>query len=275
MRELYVTVFWIGKNFKPAVLAALRYNRAKLTQLLNSRSMKDQNFVNWLMGDKAGKATIDAWDWLWGKTPPEAPPPSQEDTLTLAERSLSLMTQSVASLSAAVSQQASSYKKLQAQADRQAQEIADLERTARSEAKTGRDRDARLTLAKIIQQETLLAQLHTQIDRAETLLISSQNRLTQEQLEVERYRTEIQNTRDLSRINTALREIARVNDEFDGGSAKSTLDNAQMQATEYEMQQKLVADISRNRSELADEQGDAEIQARVNERLAKLKNNHS
>jgi phage shock protein A len=237
--------------------------------------MKDQNFVNWLMGDKAGKATIDVWDWLWGKTPPEVPPPSQEDTLAVAERSLALMTQSVASLSAAVAQQAISYTKLQAQADRQAQEIADLERTARSEAKKGRDRDARLTLAKIIQQETLLAQLHTQIDRAEALLISSQNRLTQEQLEVERYRTEIQNTRDLSRVNTALREIARVNDEFDGASAKSTLDNAQMQAAEYEMQQKLVADISRNRSELADEQGDAEIQARVNQRLAKLKNNQS
>jgi phosphate transport system substrate-binding protein len=79
-------------------------------------------------------------------------------------------------------------------------------------------------------------------------IISSQNRLTQEQLEIERYRTEIQNTRDLSRVNTALREIARLNDEFDGGSAKSTLDNAQIQATESEMQQKLVADISRNRS---------------------------
>ncbi len=237
--------------------------------------MKDRNFVNWLMGDKAGKATVDAWDWLWGKTPPEAPPPSPEDTLAVAERALALMTQSVASLSAAVAQQASSYKKLQAQADLQVQEIATLEQTAKSESKKGRDRDARLTLAKIIQQETLQSQLLTQIDRAEALLISSQNRLTQEQLEIERYRTEIQNTRDLSRVNTALREIARLNDEFDGGSAKSTLDHAQMQATEYEMQQKLVADISRNRSELADEQGDADIQAKVNERLAKLKNNHS
>ena len=227
------------------------------------------------MGDKAGKATTDTWDWLWGKTPPVVPPPSLEDTLAVAERALALMTQSVASLSAAVTQQASSYKKLQAQAERQAQEIAGLEQTAKIEAKTGRDRDARLTLAQVIQQETLLAQLYTQIDRAEALLISSQNRLTQEQLEVERYRTEIQNTRDLSRVNTALREIARVNDEFDGGSAKSTLDNAQMQATEYEMEQKLVADISRNRSTLADEQSDAEIQARVNERLTKLKNSHS
>ena len=211
---------------------------------------------------------------LWGKTPPVVPP-SQEDTLAVAERALALMTQSVASLSAAVAQQTSSYKKLQAQAERQAQEIAALEQTAKTEARTGRDRDARLTLAQVIQQETLLAQLYTQIDRAEALLISSQNRLTQEQLEVERYRTEIQNTRDLSLVNTALREIARVNDEFDGGSAKSTLDNAQMQATEYEMEQKLVADISRNRSALADEQGDADIQARVNERLTKLKNSHS
>ena len=237
--------------------------------------MKDQNFVNWLMGDKAGKATTDTWDWLLGKTPPVVPPPSQEDTLAIAERALALMTQSVANLFTAVAQQTSSYKKLQAQAERQDQEIAALEQTAKTEAAKGRDRDARLTLAQVIQKETLLAQLYTQIDRAEALLISSQNRLTQEQLEVERYRTEIQNTRDLSLVNTALREIARVNDEFDGGSAKSTLDNAQMQATEYEMEQKLVADISRNRSGLADEQGDADIQARVNERLTKLKNNHS
>jgi phage shock protein A len=237
--------------------------------------MKGQNFVNWLMGDRAGKATMDVWDWLWGKEAPTTPPPSQEDTLAVAERSLALMSQSVSSLSAAVAQQASSYKNLQVQYDKKVQEITALEREAQIAAAKGRDRDARLTLAKVIQQETLLEQLHTQVDRAEALLISSQNRLTQEQLEVERYRTEIQQTRDLSRVNIALREIARVNDEFDGDSAKSTLDNAQMQATEYEMQQKLVADISRNRSELTDENSDAEIQAKVNERLAKLKTNYS
>jgi phage shock protein A len=233
--------------------------------------MKGQNFVNWLMGNHAGKITIDAWEWLWGKETPPVPPPSQADTLAIAERSLALMSKSVASLSAAVSQQASSYKNLQTQSDRKVKEIAGLEREAASFVKTGRDRDARLTLVKVIQQEALLEQLQTQIDRAEELLISSQNRLTQEQLEIERYRTELQNTRDLSRVNTALREIARVNDEFDGGSAKSTLENAQMQATEYEMEQKLVADISRNRSELTDDSSNAEIQTKVNDRLAKLK----
>ena len=249
----------------------LRYNQAKPTQLLNSRQMKGQNFVNWLMGERAGKVTMDVWNWLWGTEPPTVLPPSQEDTLAIAEHSLGLMSQSVASLSTAVGQQASSYKKLQVEYDKKAQEIKGLMREAAISAKKGRDRDARLTLVKVIQQEALLEQLHTQIDRVEELLISSQNRLTQEQLEVERYRTEIQNTRDLSRVNTALREIARVNDEFDGGSAKSTLENAQMQATEYEMQQKLVADISRNRSELTDENSNAEIQTKVNERLAKLK----
>ena len=223
------------------------------------------------MGERAGKVTMDVWDWLWGKEPPISPPPSQEDTLATAERSLALMSQSVASLSTAVGQQASSYKKLQVQYEHKAQEIQRLEREAAISAKKGRERDARLTLVKVIQQEALLEQLHAQIDRVEELLISSQNRLTQEQLELERYRTEIQNTRDLSRVNTALREIARVNDQFDAASAKSTLDNAQMQATEYEMQQKLVADISSNRSELTDENTNAEIQAKVNERLAKLK----
>ena len=130
-------------------------------------------------------------------------------------------------------------------------------------------------MAQVIQQEQLLAQLHTQVDRAEALLISSQNRLTQEQLEVERYRTEIQNTRDLSRVNIALREIARVNDGFNGGSAKSTLENAQSQATEYEMQQKILADLAQNRSEVTDENSDLELQHKVNERLAKLKDNSS
>lgn len=237
--------------------------------------MKGQNFVNWLMGDRAGKATMDVWDWLWGKEPPIIPSPSQEDNLAIAERSLALMSQSVSSLSAAVAQQASSYKNLQIQYDKQAQEIKTLEQEAAIAAKKGRDRDARLILAKVIQQEALLAQLHTQVDRAEALLLSSQNRLTQEQMEVERYRTEIRQTRDLSRVNTALREIARVNDEFDGASAKSTLENAQMQATEYEMQQKLVADISRSRSDLTEQDSDIEIQNQVNERLAKLKNNRS
>jgi phage shock protein A len=237
--------------------------------------MKGQNFVNWLMGDRAGKVTMDVWDWLWGKEPNIAPSPSQDDTLAIAERALAQMTKSVTSLSAAVAQQASSYKNLQVQYDQKAQEIKVLEQEAANAAKKGRDRDARLNLAKVIQQEALLAQLHTQVDRAESLLLSSQNRLTQEQLEVERYRTEIRQTRDLSRVNTALREIARVNDGFDGGSAKSTLENAQLQATEYEMQQKLVADISLNRSDVTDQDHDLEIQNQVNERLAKLKNKRS
>jgi phage shock protein A len=236
--------------------------------------MKGQNFVNWLMGDRAGKATIAVWDWLWGKEAP-VPQPSQEETLAVAERALDLMAQSVASLSAAVKQQASSYQNLQRQYDTKAQEILALEKAAAIAAKAGRDREARLTLAQVIQQEQLLAQLHTQVDRAEELLISSQNRLTQEQLEVERYRTEIQNTRDLSRVNVALQEIARLNDGLTNGSAKSTLENAQMQATEYEMQQKILADISQNRSELTNENSDRELQNKVNERLAKLKDNSS
>ncbi len=236
--------------------------------------MKGQNFVNWLMGDRAGKATLEAWEWLWGNEAP-MPQPSQEDTLVVAERALELMSQSVSSLSAAVAQQASSYQSLQLQYDNKAQEISTLEQKATISAKAGRDRDARLVLAQIIQQEQLLEQLHNQVDRAEALLISSQNRLTQEQLDVERYRTEIQNTRDLSRVNIALREIARINDGLDGGSAKSTLENAQMQATEYEMQQKILADISQNRSQLTDENTDHEIQTKINERLAKLKDNSS
>jgi phage shock protein A len=236
--------------------------------------MKGKNFVTWLMGDRAGNAIIATWDWLLGKEAP-AIQPSQEDTLAVAERSLALMAQSVTSLSAAVAQQASSYKNLQFQHEAKAREIKVLEREAAVAAKEGRDRDARLTLSRVIQQEKLLEQLDSQVDRAEELLISSQNRLTQEQLEVERYRTEIRNTRDLSRVNVALREIARVNDGLDGSSAKSNFENAQMQATEYEMQQKLLADISMNRSELADENSDYEIQNQVNERMAKLKNNIS
>lgn len=222
------------------------------------------------MGDRAGAATIAVWDWLWGKEAP-AHQPSQEETLAIAERALDLMAQSVANLSAAVEQQASSYKNLQQQYETKARAIVALEQAAAISAKSGRDREARLTLAQVIQEEKLLAQLHAQVDRAEALLISSQNRLTQEQLEVERYRTEIQNTRDLSRVNVALREIARVNDGLNNGSAKATLENAQIQATEYEMQQKILADLSQNRSELTNENSDLELQHKVNERLAKLK----
>ncbi len=236
--------------------------------------MKGRNFVNWLMGDRAGQATIAAWDWLWGKEA-ASPPPNPEETLAVAERALELMMQSVANLSAAVNQQASSYTKLQLLYDTKAQEIAELEKSAALAAKAGREREARLTLAQVIQQERLLAQLTTQVDRAEALLISSQNRLTQEQLEIERYRTEIQNTKDLARVNIALREIARVNDGANDRSAKVTLENAQMQAAEYEMQQKILADITQNRSELMTENSDLELQNRVNERLAKLKENSS
>ncbi len=230
--------------------------------------------MNWLMGDRAGQATIAVWDWLWGKEVAN-PQPSPEETLAVAERALELMMQSVANLCAAVNQQASSYTKLQLLYDTKTQELANLERSAALAAKAGREREARMKLVQVIQQEQLLAQLNTQVDRAEALLISSQNRLTQEQLEIERYRTEIQNTKDLARVNIALREIARVNDGANDSSAKATLENAQMQATEYEMQQKILADITQNRSELMTENSDLELQNRVNERLAKLKENNS
>jgi phage shock protein A len=235
--------------------------------------MKSKEFIYWLMGDRAGKATVDTWDWLWGRElPDDNPSPTNPQTaFATAEKSLELMRQSVEKLSAAVAQQTASYRDVKQKYDRKLQEVKDLEKIALKAEKEGREHDARLAIVKTIQLEKLLAQLDEQVKQAEQYVIASQNKLTQEQLRLEQYRAEIQNMRDLAEVNTALREIARVNDELDGGSAKSSLESAKSVVDEYNLQQKIMVELSQTDFTTSDENTDNNTADEVSRRLEKLR----
>jgi phage shock protein A len=239
--------------------------------------MNGNKFIYWLMGDRAGKITIDSWNWLWGITPDgdrsagtQTIETTPDEAFVVAEQSLYLIQQSVDKLSTAVTQQTKSFQSAKQKYDLKRKELRELEKTAQREARSGRESEARLTIAKVIQLEKLLVELKAQLDQAEQYLLSSQNRLMEEQIKLEKYRGEIQNMRDLAEVNTALSEIARVNDELDGDSARASLETAKSIVAENNLRTKILAELSYPTPDLSADSLDHTYDE-ISQRLAKLR----
>jgi phage shock protein A len=238
--------------------------------------MSGKKFIYWLMGDRAGKVTIDTWNWLWGIGPAteQTHEPKPDGAFAVAETSLAIIQQSIDKLSTAVARQTKTFQAAKQKYDLKLKELRELEETAKREERNGREHEVRLAIAKAIQLEKLLAELKAQLEQAEQYVVSSQNRLMQEQIKLEKYRAEIQNMRDLSEVNTALREIAQVNDELEGDSAKASLEEAKSIVIESNLREKLLAELSQTDPDLSAEDVDNTYDE-VNRRLAKLRQENS
>jgi phage shock protein A len=233
--------------------------------------MKD--FIYWLMGDRAGKAIFSGWNWLWGieAQPDRQPQKTTDPAFATAEESLLVMQRSVDKLVVAVSQQINSYNLAEGKYQQKVKELKALTEAARTAERAGRENEARIALVKVIQLEKVVEQLGVQVKQAEQYVINSQNRLTQEQLKLEQYKAEIQNLKDISEVNLALGEIARVNDELDGSSAKSSLEEVKNAVAERHLQQQLVADLTRRSDEPLGAEVDAQTLTEVDRRLQQIR----
>jgi phage shock protein A len=204
-----------------------------------------KKILYWLMGEKAGRTVVGTWNWLLGK------PVEQGGKLTvaIAEESLQSMQESVQKLTSAVAMQVGSYEKAKKKYEEKVAELKRLEGTAATAQRMGNIEAARLSMSKAIQMEQLLPQLEVQVKQAEQYVNASKDKLNRERMKLEQYKTDMQNMKDLAEINEALGTIAKVNNEFDIGSARSQFEEAKNALQNRNLRENALAELSENPAE--------------------------
>jgi phage shock protein A len=177
-----------------------------------------KKFVYWLMGERAGRVVVGSWNWLWGR-PVEA---GGKVAVAVAEESLISMQESVQKLAKAVAMQVGAYERAQSKYQQKIDELKTFEQQARLAQRAGQDDGARLAMSRAIQIEKLLPSLEQQVQQAAAFVGSSKDKLNRERIKLEQYKSDMQNIKDLAEVNAALESIAKVNNDFDIGSARSS-----------------------------------------------------
>jgi phage shock protein A len=222
------------------------------------------------MGDRAGRVIVGSWRWLWG-LPVES---GGKVAVAVAEESLQSMQESVQQLAKAVAQQAGAYERARAKHQDKIEELRAYEQQARLAQKAGQDDGARLAMSRAIQIEKLLPALDQQVQQAGKFVEASKEKLNRERIKLEQYKSDMQNMKDLAEVNAALESIAKVNNEFDIGSARSSFQAAKNAVESRNMTNAALAELSENPQEkLAADLDQLSLDDQVAQRLkSSLKN---
>lgn len=197
------------------------------------------------MGEKAGRTVVGSWNWLLG-IPVEQ---GGKIAVATAEESLQSMQESVQKLAKAVATQVAAYERAKQKYQEKVKELQLAENQAAIAQRSGNSEAARMAMAKVLQVEKLLPQLESQVKQAEQYVNASKDKLNRERMKLEEYKAEMQNMKDLAEINEALGAIAKVNNEFDIGSARSQFETAKNAVERRNLQESALADLSENQAE--------------------------
>ena len=201
--------------------------------------------VYWIMGERAGRTIVGTWNWLWGM-PVES---GGKVAVAVAEESLQSMQEAVQKLAGAVAAQEGAYKTAKRKYEEKITESKTLEQQAMIAQRSGNEEAARMAMSKAIQTEQILPKLEEMVKQAETAVKASKDKLNRERMKLESYKADMQNMKDMSEVNEALAMIARVNNEFDIGSAKSDFEKARGAVERRNLQTEALAELSENPTE--------------------------
>jgi phage shock protein A len=204
-----------------------------------------KRLVYWLLGDRAGRVIVGSWRWLWG-LPVEA---GGKMAVAVAEESLQSMHESVQQLAKAVAMQAGAYERAKAKYQKKTDELRTFEQQAQLALRSGQEDGARLAMSRAIQIEKLLPALDQQVQQAAAFVAASKDKLNRERIKLEQYKSDMQNMKDLAEVNAALESIAKVNSDFDIGSARSTFEAAKNAVESRHLTSKALAELSENPQE--------------------------
>ncbi|MGK7900461.1 MAG: PspA/IM30 family protein [Hormoscilla sp.] len=201
--------------------------------------------IYWLIGERAGRTIVGTWNWLWG-IPVEQ---GGKVAVATAEESLQSMQESVQKLAKAVATQVAAYERAKQKYQEKVKELQNTENQAAIAQRSGNAEAARMAMTKVLQIEKLLPQLESQVKQAEQYVNASKDKLNRERMKIEEYKAQMQNMKDLAEINEALGSIAKVNNEFDIGSARSQFETAKNAVERRNLQESALADLSENQAE--------------------------
>jgi phage shock protein A len=201
--------------------------------------------IYWLMGDKAGRAIVGTWNWLWG-LPVES---GGKVAVAVAEESLRSMQESVQRLTQAVSTQIAAYQRAQQKYQAKVRDLKQFQNQAIIAQQQGNDSAARLAMTKVIQIEQLLPQLETRVQQAEQFVNASREKLERERMKLEAYKMDMENMKDLAEINEALATLAKVNSDLGIDSARSQFEEAKTAIERRNLTEQAYAELSENPAE--------------------------
>lgn len=204
-----------------------------------------RNVVYWLLGDRAAQTLIATWNWLWG-IPIES---GGKIAVEAAQESLYTMQEAVQQLTESVAQMTGSYQKAQQKLKSKQQELEQIEQQALVAKQRGNEPAARLAMGKVIMIERLLPALEAQVTQAEQILAAQRDRLLREQHRLETYKQELQNLKDLSEVNEALKAITQLDSNIQVTAARSQFENAQSAIQQRYLKTNALAELSENPTE--------------------------
>jgi phage shock protein A len=126
-------------------------------------------------------------------------------------------------------------------------------------------------MSRAIQIEKLLPALDQQVQQAGRFVEASKDKLNRERIKLEQYKSDMQNIKDLAEVNAALESIAKVNNEFDIGSARSSFETAKNAVEGRNLTNAALAELSENPQEkLAADLDQLSLDDQVSQRLKAL-----
>ncbi|UNU23652.1 PspA/IM30 family protein [Microcoleus vaginatus] len=201
--------------------------------------------IHGLLGNRASYKLKAVWNWLWGLSPE----PDSKMAVQVAQESLHSMQQSVLKLTESVAKISASYQQAKQKYDSKKQEFMQLEQQASLANYHGNEAAARLAMGKAIALDKLLPTLAGQVARSEQILMVNKDKLNRERQRLETYKMELQNLKDLSEVNEALADIAKVNGSVSTDSAQSQFEEAQLSIHKRYLQTNALVELSENPAE--------------------------
>ncbi|MEM9266890.1 MAG: PspA/IM30 family protein [Cyanobacteria bacterium P01_F01_bin.13] len=211
--------------------------------------------VYWLMGERGGKATLVAWNWLWGiseeEPEPELDTSLDDDAIATAEASFKAMQKSVEQLAYATKQQYDTYQQAKAAYIQKVRQLEGAETAADYAQKAGRKNDAAVAIQRVMQLEKLLPQLEDQVEQAEECVKASQTKLRHERARLESYKSDLKALKNMTVMNEALSAIAETHNEADMASARAQFEAAKSSVQNRYLEKRAYVELSVNPAEQA------------------------
>ncbi len=201
-----------------------------------------------LFGERAGRVLVGSWNWLWGKPVDEG----GQVAVSVAEESLRTMQESVQRLTQAVATQVSAYQRAQQKYQEKVKEFGQYEKQVQTAQGNSNEEAARLAMGRLIQVEKLLPQLEEQVHQAEQFVNKAKEKLNRERVKLETSKTDLQNMKDLTEINDALEQMAKVNADYSIDSARSQFEAAKDAVQRKNLKVSAFNELSENPAEKLD-----------------------
>jgi phage shock protein A len=237
--------------------------------MLNSlfKGSMPKKILYWLVGEKAGRTLSGTWNWLWGIPLEQGGKLAEE----IARQALASMQESVLELTHAVAKVMAAHRQATATYEKKKQDCCDAEHQALLATRDGNTEAARFAMTRAIKMEEVLPHLKERVEKAESLMKSSKEKLHLEQERLEALKLDMENMAALTDVNQALSIINGLQRDFNLNPAKDQFSDAKTAIERRHSEMDAMAELLESPTEqLNAEMGRMVLDDEITHRLKRL-----